>query len=330
MELIERYISEVTRRISKKNRQDIAMELRSTIEDMLPDHYSEKEVTEVLQELGDPARLASQYEDKKQYLIGPLFFDRYISFLKVVGLPIAILIFLSEWMSGIVSSNGEIMMKASMMQIFWGMFITIVNSIVHLFFWITIVFVVIERFAKSNDSKSWTPEDLWVTAIPVQKQISKFEVFSSLFWTILWVAALFYAGWYRQNNGTSIYYFLFNQEELVTYIPAIIGVVAVEIGLAIYMLVAAKWTKVLVGFNGVSHIIFAVLLCVMVSNPNLFNQQFIEVFLHMGIDSTNWLTIIWGTVGLTIASLIYDIVKSIQAWRAPNPMIDYQKHTSIQ
>jgi hypothetical protein len=327
MELIERYISEVTRRIAKKNQQDIAMELRSTIEDMLPDNYSEKEVKEVLQKLGDPARLASQYEDKKQYLIGPLFFDRYISVLKVVGLPIALLIFLSEWMSGMVVSNGEIMMKASMMQIFGDIFIAIVNSIVHLFFWITMVFVVIERFAKSNKSRSWTPEDLWMTAVPVQKQVSKFEVFFSLLWTILWVAVLFYAGWYRVNNGSSIYYSLFNQEELATYIPAIIGVVVVEIGLAIYKLVAAKWTKVLVGFNGVSHIIFAVLLCVMVSNSNVFNEQFIEVFLHMEIDSTNWLTIIWGMVGLTIASSIYDIAKSIQAWRAP--MIDYKKQTSI-
>lgn len=35
MNLIEMYIQEVTRRLPEKNREDITLELRSTIEDML-------------------------------------------------------------------------------------------------------------------------------------------------------------------------------------------------------------------------------------------------------------------------------------------------------
>lgn len=42
MKLIEIYIHEVTRRLPEQNREDIALELRSTIEDMLPDDYDEK------------------------------------------------------------------------------------------------------------------------------------------------------------------------------------------------------------------------------------------------------------------------------------------------
>ena len=61
MNLIEIYIQEVTRRLPEKNREDIALELRSTIEDMLPDDYTEEDVKVVLEKLGNPVTLASGY-----------------------------------------------------------------------------------------------------------------------------------------------------------------------------------------------------------------------------------------------------------------------------
>ncbi len=39
MNLIETYVYEVTRRLPEKTRGDIALELRSTIEDMLPGRF---------------------------------------------------------------------------------------------------------------------------------------------------------------------------------------------------------------------------------------------------------------------------------------------------
>ncbi len=44
MNLIDIYVQEVTRRLPEKNRKDIALELQSTIEDMLPDDYNEEDV----------------------------------------------------------------------------------------------------------------------------------------------------------------------------------------------------------------------------------------------------------------------------------------------
>ena len=77
MNLIEVYIQEVTRRLPEKSREDIALELRSTIEDMLPDDYNEEDVKLVLEKLGNPASLASGYQDQPMYLIGPRYFDVY-------------------------------------------------------------------------------------------------------------------------------------------------------------------------------------------------------------------------------------------------------------
>ena len=79
MDLIEVYILEVTRRLPEKSRKDIALELRSTIEDMLPDHYAEEDVKKALEKLGNPATLASGYRDRPMHLIGPRYYDLYVS-----------------------------------------------------------------------------------------------------------------------------------------------------------------------------------------------------------------------------------------------------------
>ena len=79
MKLIEIYIQEVTRRLPEKMRKDIALELRSTIEDMLLGNDSEEDVKRVLNQLGNPAVLANGYKDQPMHLIGPRYFDVYVS-----------------------------------------------------------------------------------------------------------------------------------------------------------------------------------------------------------------------------------------------------------
>ena len=93
MKLIDIYIQEVTRRLPDKIRTDIDLELRSTIEDMLPENFGEDDVKEVLNQLGNPVVLANGYKDQPMYLIGPRYFDVYISLIKMI-LPIAVISFL--------------------------------------------------------------------------------------------------------------------------------------------------------------------------------------------------------------------------------------------
>ncbi len=55
---------------------------------MLPDDYNEEDIKEALSKLGNPAALAAGYRDQPMHLIGPRYFDVYISLLKMI-LPIA-------------------------------------------------------------------------------------------------------------------------------------------------------------------------------------------------------------------------------------------------
>ena len=56
--LIDRYIYDVVRRLPKDQREDIELELRALIDDMLGGAAEESEVAGVLQNLGKPADLA--------------------------------------------------------------------------------------------------------------------------------------------------------------------------------------------------------------------------------------------------------------------------------
>lgn len=94
MEMIERYIYAVTQKLPQSQRADIAKELRSLIQDMLDERVDNREVNnkdveEVLQNLGSPKQLAQKYRGSKKYLIGPEFYDSFILILKITLISVA-------------------------------------------------------------------------------------------------------------------------------------------------------------------------------------------------------------------------------------------------
>ena len=66
---------------------------------MLPDDYNEDDIKEALAKLGNPAVLASGYLDRPMHLIGPRYYEMYISLLKII-LPIAIIISVISTVAG--------------------------------------------------------------------------------------------------------------------------------------------------------------------------------------------------------------------------------------
>jgi hypothetical protein len=174
MKLIDLYIYEVTRRLPEKNREDIALELQSTIEDMLPAEPTEDEVKRVLVQLGNPAVMASGYLDRPMHLIGPKYFDVYVSLLKIV-LPIAMIVaFISLFGETIATMSSEKTLPTIILTIIGQGIWQLLSTAMQAAFWITVVFVVIERTEKAADQipvtmnfKKWTPEDLKnVSTIP--------------------------------------------------------------------------------------------------------------------------------------------------------------------
>src|SRR5690349_12729581 len=89
-DLIERYVYAVTRNLPENQRDDVSKELNATIEDMVADRMKKstksrnKVIRDVLNELGRPEKLAENYTNSKNYLIGPEWFFQYKKVLFIV------------------------------------------------------------------------------------------------------------------------------------------------------------------------------------------------------------------------------------------------------
>jgi len=93
MNLIERYLNEIARRLPKRQREDVRKELRSAIGDALDGQVegeaNEDQVVELLREFGSPDAVAASYRPESQYLIGPALFP---TFKTVLGVVVTILV----------------------------------------------------------------------------------------------------------------------------------------------------------------------------------------------------------------------------------------------
>jgi HAAS len=88
--LIDTYVSEVGRRLPRKNRSDIQAEIRSILQDMLEEHsqktgkpVDEEMTLEVLKAYGAPEKVAATYQGER-YLIGPRLYPIFMLVLRIV------------------------------------------------------------------------------------------------------------------------------------------------------------------------------------------------------------------------------------------------------
>ncbi|PET66612.1 HAAS signaling domain-containing protein [Bacillus cereus] len=288
MNLIDLYIQEVAKRLPEKNREDITLELRSTIDDMLPEDYNEKDVKSVLEKLGSPVSLANGYLDRPMHLIGPRYFDVYTTLLKMI-IPIAAVIALISMVAeNFIGYSGDQAVLNVILQLIGKGIGGIFEVGLHVFFWLTVVFVILERTDKdkgieplTTSLKKWTPDDLKnISYIPKKKAISKFEVFGGLMWTAVWATLYFYAnylvGVYNGTaNGLKFVSPTFNQDVLLQYWPIVVIIIVFEICISLYKLVQGQWTQRLAIGNAILQIAGTIVFIVIVVNPHVFNAGFI-------------------------------------------------------
>ncbi|WP_456272412.1 HAAS signaling domain-containing protein [Bacillus sp. AK031] len=327
MKLIEVYIQEVTRRLPEKSRADIALELRSTIEDTLPEDYNEKDVKSVLEKLGNPAALANGYRDQPMHLIGPRYFDVYVSLLKMI-LPIAAVIavisMVAEYFIGY--SGNEAIMNVVLTIMGKGIW-NVIEVGIHVFFWLTLVFAILERMDKEKDQQplsasltKWTPDDLKnIPYIPKKKAISKFDVFGSFMWTAIWATLYFYAnhlvGVY-EGGGEGLQFVIpaLNQDILLGYWPIVVAVIALEVGFALYKLIVGQWMKRMAVFNAVFELLSTIVFMVILMNPSLFNQDFL-VYMSDLFSTTAKQIETWIISGVIIAFVVSAAINVYEVFR---------------
>ncbi|NYE21256.1 permease prefix domain 1-containing protein [Microbacterium immunditiarum] len=157
--LTDRYVDAAMRTVPERQRADLSAELRVSIEDQIDARMEAGESRDsaeyaVLTQLGDPEVLAAGYTDRPLWLVGPRYFLDWWRLLKlllaIVPVCAAFGVALGQTLSG--ATVGAVI----------GTTVAVVfQIIVHLAFWTTLVFVVLERTGHETiNSTKWTPEQL--------------------------------------------------------------------------------------------------------------------------------------------------------------------------
>ncbi|MBS4218242.1 hypothetical protein KHA96_07945 [Bacillus sp. FJAT-49711] len=325
MELIERYIYAVTRRLPQSQREDVEKELRGLIADMLDDRVGEDEVTkahieEVLLELGEPRKLARQYGGKNKYIIGPVFFDPYMTVLKI------------SIISMVAAMSVVFVIKVYMDPVHViDHFVSFIVSLVTVAIpqgvgWVTLVFGFIEYFGGINEQKlqkAWKLADL--PPLPDSKrQIKRFEPIAGIVFLVL-LFMMFsskYFGIFALKDGelSAVIPFL-NKETILTSMPGIIFILGLGILKEALKLVYERWTKKFMLYTIVINAISLAVVLLMITMASFWNPNFMlelsQVYnISVGNETFKTIETIWNIstrlfVISLIIGLVWDIVSGI-------------------
>jgi len=323
VKLIDRYLDAVKRYLPEEIAEDVGMELRANIEDMLPENYTEDDVYQVLMKLGSPRKLANEYNPQKKYLIGPGYYDKYVSVLKkVIGICVfvSLVIAFLGWM---IESSADWYEANNLANLVGSIISSSITGALQGAFWVTLVFVLLERSGVEAGyipafHKEWTPNDLPELTTNHKKKISRGEILVSMFFTILFTAVI-----YLQPQLIALYSLggkdnvkvtaLFNIERLDLYMPFILMLVVIKLGIFVWKYITESWNKPLSIVNAVYNISICVLILVMLCDKLLINEAIISALADLRkvsvLTLSNWLGKAKWIFGLVfIGSCLFDSI----------------------
>lgn len=292
-EMIERYIYEVTRRVSQDMREEISMELQALIEDMQAEEGTT--IEEVLKKLGSPAEFAKRYKDGPEYLIGPDYYDNYMWVVKIALIGIGI----SAIVSGIVQGLTNITGFGDFFSAFFGeVFANAINGAYSVVGVITIIFAVLEwqkvkvsikpeeKWSVSDLSKnvanvkSWTPSSL--PPIPDKRAvISRGDsvisiIFITVFMALLIFAPQLFGVFHKDGKEIVNISCIFNLDEWDRIMPVFIAMLFVGLVDEIIQMVTGYYCKAVMYTNIICNAIQIFLTIMLLKVLPLWNPTFAD------------------------------------------------------
>ena len=319
MNLIDRYISEVGKHLSRKNRADIEAEIRSTLEDMLDERTQgtgpadEATMIALLKEYGSPREVAESYTGPR-YLIGPRVFPIFELVTKIV-MVVLFGIALAGLGIGLARSDlagfpllkeiGETALDAL------GWMITAFGNIV-------LTFAILERVLPAKEfEEEWNPAEL--TAEPDPDHVKFGEQISSIVFTTAFLIVLnlypniFGIGFIDDGEWTYIAPIL--SDAFFSYLSWINLLGLMQIAISIFLLrrgIWLPWTRIAYMAYELGNIALAV---VMLRGPDLVDLRVADFAGTPLADSASIFVLVahWAPI---LALTIVIIVSSIEVAQA--------------
>jgi hypothetical protein len=309
--LTDRYVAAALRGVPEKQRDDVERELRASVADAvdgLVENGIEQPLAErhVLTDLGDPDRLAADYSDRPHHLIGPALYFDYVRLLKVllaVVLPIvAIAVTLAQTLAG--SDIGGVVASAVTTGLTTG---------VHIAFWVTLIFVIVERTGPDTRRSlgTWNLDRL--PELPARRQ-SFVETVASVSWISILVALVFVQHYFVFVDGRNVP--VFNPDLWSFWLPAVVLLLVGEIAVEVVRYRTGGWTFPLAIVSSVLNIAVAAILVGLLQAGTLLNDAF---FAALGWPTTGGAIegiVVAGTVALIVVAGFSVVDSLVRAYRS--------------
>lgn len=199
--LTDRYVWAVVRTAPETQRPELDREVRALVADATDAHAAAADPErEALLELGDPQRLAASYLDRPLSLIGPRTYLVYIGLLKVLYAVVLPIVFLANL-------GVQVFVASSFGAALGAAIVIALNAAVHLGFWPTLIFAVVDRLPVSRqpDFGTWTLDRLPELPSPAQSNLT--ELIGTVVAAVVIVAALIWqqlGTLFRADDGSGI------------------------------------------------------------------------------------------------------------------------------
>jgi hypothetical protein len=316
--LTDRYIWAAVRTVPESQRSDIGLEIREMIEEAIDAGLAAGQDASAaehaaLTQLGDPERLAADYVDRPLTLIGPRYYLDWLRLLKTItftAAPIATTAVLVAHLLTTGSIGGAIGSAVT----------TALHVIVHIGFWTTLVFAIVERSATPDDSQQWTPDHL-PEPTTGSREGRLPDLVASLVFLALFAGAIIWqqvSPFVQGDDGTAIP--VFDPALWSFWLPWFLGLIAAEALFAVWIYRQGwSWAGAVVNF--VLGLAFAVPAVVLVFEGALFNPAFLNaVDWHPDAATGAGWTVSTIIVASVVIITVWDVVDGfIKAKRAPTP-----------
>lgn len=314
--LTDRYIDAAMRTVPEKQRADLAAELRASIDDQIDARLEagmmrDEAERAVLTDLGDPDKLAADYTDRPLYLIGPRYFLAWWRLLKVLLaiVPACAVVGVVLGMSLAQMPIGEIVGTA------WGV---LVGVVVHVVFWTTLVFFIVERNARGADVGfvgEWTLDrlpEVRESGAKLSDLVASLVLLAVAGGAVLWDH---FIGVVYTANGGGWMSFL-SPDLWPGWIAALLVLLVAEALLAIAVYARGRWDTLTVVINIVLNIAIAVPAVWLLATERMLNPAFFPTLIPD--DGETVATIIailfgFGVVGIAVWDAIDAALKARRA-----------------
>jgi hypothetical protein len=280
--LTDRYVWGVLRAVPETQRRDLEPEIRALVADAVEARVAAGTVAAeaeraALVELGDPEHLAARYTDRRLYLLGPGHFvewRRLLTLLLPIVVPItAIAVAGAGHLGG--RAVPELVLDALGTALMVGIQLT---------FWITVVFVLLERSGQPPLGEAWTPERLPERPAG-RKGTRTAEVVVAAIAIVVGAVLIAWQQAAQPIRVEGVGYPLFDPALWSFWLPYFLVLLGVELVALVWRWRTDGWTWPQAVLNLATNVAFAVPALWLLTNGNLFHPGLEQAVADLGITS---------------------------------------------